>query len=328
MRLLSTISTGYCTKTCLLFSTVLLLFSATATTGQSQDDVSLLRKRVAELEAENLALRKVISEIQGAISKLPSASNPPNSTANTSKTLRIQILEDDWGESSQNDMQKVCLSSAEEIWKELKDDRLAPILVSRSKSGPISLYQRGRGYEYQVRLDTANRAWAQCAFQFSHEFCHILCNYRSAKNPQLWFEESLCELASIFSLRRMSESWKTQPPYPNWKSYAPALKNYADNRIEKYKSQSESLIDFYKKNKAKLEKNGTDRQLNGFVAFRLLSLFEKDPSLWQAVRYINLGPQEENESFATYLEGWYARVPKPHRKSVAQIAKSFGIDLD
>ena len=100
------------------------------------------------------------------------------------------------------------------------------------------------------------------------------------------------------------------------------------NRINKYADRKESLQKFYEHNKSKLAANGTDRQLNGFVAIRLLPLFEKDPTSWQAIRYINLGPKEENVSLEKYLRGWYQRVPAGHRAFVKSIAKQFGVSFD
>ena len=60
-----------------------------------------------------------------------------------------------------------------------------------------------------------DRKWAKFGYQFSHEFCHVLSNYENLKaNPNNWFHEAICELASVFTLRRMAERWPTHPPYP------------------------------------------------------------------------------------------------------------------
>lgn len=224
-------------------------------------------------------------------------------------------------------MRKVCESAARAIEAQLTDDGFAPILVQRSKSGPITLYRRGEGNEHIVRLDTGARAWAQLAFQFSHEFCHIVCNYRETRNPQLWFEESICECASLYSLRRMADEWKTKPPYSNWKSYSASLADYANDRVKNYKGRKESIAQFYKANKAELEKTGTNRDLNNYVAVKLLPLFEATPAAWQSLRYLNLGPTEENASFKTYLTGWHDRVPPKHRPFIRQVAADFGLEL-
>nr|MCS5632398.1 hypothetical protein [Pirellulaceae bacterium] len=165
-----------------------------------ENDVPL-KKRIAELEAENVTLRKIIADIQSAVKSVPDSAAPNSGTTNQ---LRIVILPGDWGESNLADIKKVCDSAAAMLMTHLPDDNFAPIMVQRNKSGPITLYRRGQGNEYIVQLDTSDRAWAQLAFQFAHEFCHVICNYRDVTNQQLWFEETLCECASLYALRQMA----------------------------------------------------------------------------------------------------------------------------
>jgi len=283
-----------------------------------------LKKRLAELEMENRSLRKMIDEIQKV---LKSASESPTIGFPNSSGLRITVLPGDWGGSTLADIQKVCESAAGTIVSELPDDGFAPILVQRTTEGPITLYDRAKGYEYIVRLDTGGQAWAQLAYQFSHEFCHIVCNYRDAKNPQLWFEESLCECASLYSLQRMAVQWEVNPPYPNWKSYSISLANYARDRINQYTNRNESTAQFYRRHLADLEKNATNRDLNTTVAVKLLPHLEATPEAWQSLRYLNLGSIEENLTLQTYLTRWHGRVPEQHKPFIRQIAKEFDIEL-
>jgi|GEM_PF-596388 hypothetical protein len=302
--------------------TWILLGNCTASLADEGD--ARLKKRIVELEAENRSLRKIIAGIQSTLKSVPESTIL---TSTDSSGLRIVVLPGEWGGSGLVDMRKVCESAARAIEAQLTDDGFAPILVQRSKSGPITLYRRGEGNEHIVRLDTGARAWAQLAFQFSHEFCHIVCNYRETRNPQLWFEESICECASLYSLRRMADEWKTKPPYSNWKSYSASLADYANDRVKNYKGRKESIAQFYKANKAELEKTGTNRDLNNYVAVKLLPLFEATPAAWQSLRYLNLGPTEENASFKTYLTGWHDRVPPKHRPFIRQVAADFGLEL-
>jgi hypothetical protein len=289
------------------------------------DNDTRLEKRIAELEAENLALRKIIAGIQSAIASVPKSSIPNNQDR---RALRIVIVPDNWGGSSLADMHKVCVSAAGTIWAQLPDDGFAPIQVQRSNSSPITLFKRGEGSEYIVKLNTASRAWAQCAYQFSHEFCHIVCNYRNVKNNQMWFEETLCECASLFALRRMGVEWQTNPPYSNWKDYSKSLTSYAADRLEKLKGE-QSIEEFYKENQKGFEKTATNREINGYIAAKLLPLFEANPAGWQSLRYLNLGPAEkDNASLRSYLTGWHGRVPAKHKPFVAKIAAEFGYQLN
>lgn len=286
------------------------------------ESASHLKQRIVQLEAENAALRKIVAQVQSAVKSIPAASR-----AIDPRDLRIIIVPGEWGASELVDIQKVCRSSAGTIWSQLPDDGFAPILVQRGKKGPITFFKRSAGNEYIVQLDTSDRAWAQCAYQFAHEFCHIICNYRNVENRQLWFEETLCECASLYALRRMSVEWKTNPPYSNWKGYSSSLASYAADRIGKYDDITESMVDFYQRHRAKLEESATNRELNGYMASKLLPLFEKTPAAWQALRYINLGPEKENMTFETYLAGWHDRAPRQHKAFVHKVASEFGIEL-
>ncbi|WP_145048614.1 hypothetical protein [Lignipirellula cremea] len=290
----------------------------------AQEGDARLRKRIAELEAENLALRKIVVSVQNAIKAVPPATLPLSTAPSA---LRIVVMPGDWDGSQLADITKVCESAAAMIASRLPDDGFAPILVERGTSGPITLYKRGEGNEHRVRLDTGGQRWAQCAYQFSHEFCHIVCNYRNVKNPQMWFEETLCETASLYSLRQMAVTWETKPPYSNWKSYSSALASYAQDRIKAHPPKAVSVGQFYRMNQAELEKNAVNRPLNTYIAVQLLPIFEATPDGWQSLRYLNLGPAEENLSFPAYLAGWYDRAPAKHQPFIREIAAQFYVGL-
>lgn len=244
-------------------------------------------------------------------------------------THRLDIRPDPgapW-EADLENVQKVLESAAGALWVYFPNRELAPILVE-PKGGPIVLFNRGKNGEFRVRLNTGERYWAQYAFQFAHEFCHILCNPVDDDTSNKWFEESLCEMASLFALRRMAETWKTDPPYPNWREYAPSLRKYADERIEKaLPPAGRDLAAWYREHEAALRREPCRRELNEVVAVALLPLFEKEPPHWQAVGFLNAAPVPAPRSFATYLSDWHGRVPAAHQPFVRQIAARFGITL-
>jgi len=91
--------------------------------------------------------------------------------------------------------------------------------------------------------------------------------------------------------------------------------------------RKDSIAQFYRANQKELIKTGTNRDLNTYLAIRLLPLFEDTPAAWQALRYINLGPAEENASFQSYLQGWHDRSPTKHRAFIRQIATEFELEL-
>ena len=241
----------------------------------------------------------------------------------------------DWGGASLADASKVLHSAAGTLWDEVPERRLAPIDV-RPKGGPIVLYRRGPGGAYQVRLNTGGTYWCQYAFQFAHEFCHILC--RSGKHADtdlekmdgqnMWFEESVCETASLFALRRMATRWAQRPPYPNWRDFAPSLRSYAEERIRAAPlPEGMTLAAWYAKHADHLRKESCDRPKNRIVAGVLLPMFEAAPDRWQAVQYLNVGARPEPRSFREYLSDWRQHCPARHRGFVRQVAEAFGVRL-
>ncbi|MEA3368409.1 MAG: hypothetical protein U9R68_09885, partial [Planctomycetota bacterium] len=143
-----------------------------------------------------------------------------------------------------------------------------------------------------------------------------------------WFEESVCETASLFALRRMAEVWKTDPPYPNWRDYAPHLREYAGNRTKDARLPADTtLADWYARHADHLRKEACDRPKNEIVAGALLPLFEEKPARWAAVQYLNAAAKPEPRSFGQYLAAWHANCPAAHRPFVRRVADLFGIRL-
>jgi hypothetical protein len=232
-----------------------------------------------------------------------------------------------WGGPVEN-VGKVLRAAAEPLWQNFPDRVLKPILVA-PHGGPITLFRRGPHGEYLVRLNTGNRLWAQHAYQFAHEFAHILANYDEHERSNKWFEESLCETASLFALRRMAETWKTRPPYANWKDYGPALKDYSRQRIDSGKlPPGKTLALWYRENEPLLRQDPCMREKNTIVAVALLPIFEKQPEGWRSIAWLNDGRPHGSRSLTQYFGDWWLRVPEKYRPTVRQITQQFAIDLE
>ena len=251
------------------------------------------------------------------------------SAQNGTRGYQIHLDNTGWGEASLNDIKAVLHSSCDSIHRHFADLKEKEVIyVRRSKSGPITLFKRNLRGEVIIELNTGNRFWCQYSYQMAHEFCHVLCRFRNGSSRNLWFEESLCELASMFSLRAMARDWKTKAPYPNWKGYSVAIHDYVSDLEKKYAMpDGMTLVDFYKENAEALSKNPTDRPINGRVALALLSAFETNPEHWPAVAYLNSGKGKDDISFANYLRNWNEQAPPKHSIFIHSIARNFGIDL-
>lgn len=242
-------------------------------------------------------------------------------------TLKI---ESDWGNANPVDVQAVLNSTSNVISAYAGNRSLGTIIVRNDTKGPISLYERGPNNEYIVLVDIKGRYWAQLAYQFSHEICHLLTNYDLAPNNvtrQQWFEESVCEAFSLFVLEKMAKQWEVEAPYPNWKSYAPELQRYADDMMKQsHRAYAVDLRQWYRQHKNTLEGNpyAQDRHLNEKFATHVLDLFKRAPGQWAALNYLNLGVDTEDRSFAKYLSDWYLNTPAQYQPLVAQMQQILG----
>lgn len=166
------------------------------------------------------------------------------------------------------DIEAVCRSAAVELTCYLPERDFDPISIRHdAKQGPIVIYGTGADGECRVLLNVEGTYWSQFSYQFGHEMCHILCNYRDGNKANLWFEESLCETASLFVLRQMAQTWKTKPPYANWKSYAEKLQEYAENRLKETEKLGDSTFaQWHQRNEPDLHKTGVNRAKNQAAA--------------------------------------------------------------
>ncbi|MEM7393636.1 MAG: hypothetical protein AAF492_14920, partial [Verrucomicrobiota bacterium] len=241
----------------------------------------------------------------------------------------MKVKPNQWKQVSRADIKAVCLSVARELAPLFPERKFDPIEISRSSNGPIVLYKRGPNNTHRVRLDVDGTYWDQFAYQFAHEFCHILCRYDDDDNQHGWFEESLCETASLFVLRRLTVSWKEKPPYPNWKSYAPAHHNYAEKRIVKARKMTGegSLKDWYEQHRPTFNTKKYSRTFEHGSALYLLPLFEEKPERWRAVQYINPKPQGKKQTFTEYLDEWREAAPDRYAPFIEKVAGMYGIQL-
>jgi len=285
-----------------------------ASLAQSQKRIKDLERRLDKLTAELAQLRR--RNATGA-----------KSAPVMSRKLQIRVSRGNWGGAGTADIEKVLRSAAGELWKHFPDRKLAPIIVERSTSGPIVLYRKGPNGEHIVRLDVQGTYWCQFAYQFAHEFCHILTNYRAGESKKNnWFVESLCETASLYAIRQMARTWKTAPPYRNWKGYSSALAKYAQNarvKPELRVNKEMTLAKWYRQNAKVLRAKPTIREKNKVLASELLTVLEADPGAWRAASCLNVSAPGGDDSFKAFLADWLARTPAAHKKTVQRIIDMF-----
>ena len=182
-----------------------------------------------------------------------------------------------------------------------------------------------------IQLTARNRKWDQYAYQFAHEYCHVLSNYGQLENNKNgWFHEALCELASVFTLRSMAKQWKSNAPFTEWIDYADNLDSYAQDRLSNPNTQLPEGMPLqvwllYNEDMSRTSDYRTEVERNkqGLVAYQLLPLFEETPTGWNAIRKL---PTSEGY-LKDYLMEWYSLVDEEDKQFVARISDAFGYSI-
>lgn len=244
-------------------------------------------------------------------------------------TFRVEA---DGFSASEADIRAVVESTGRELWRFFPGYRIEPFVIMRGRGGPVVLFERNSCGEIVIQLDTQRTYWSQYAYQFAHEFCHILCGLDEDTHKNKWFEETLCETASLFALRAMAEAWADDPPYPHWREFRHALRKYADDVIAKRdgirETHGRGMASFYLAHQAELEQSPGLRELNGAMSIVLLRLFEQQPEHWEAVRWLNASGSPKGETFQEHLRRWRDAAPNRHKPFIRRIADLYGIEID
>jgi hypothetical protein len=266
---------------------------------------------------------------------LPSSANKvqPREAANKRPSLDIRIQEGGWGNAPTTEIEALLQAVASELLPYFPGRELSPIVVSHSDETPIVLYEKGADDEYQMHLCATSTRWPQYAYEFAHELCHVLSNYERHVVPGMsrrhqWFEESLCEVASLYTLKRMTHTWLNAAPDPNWAGHGPSFGQFAQRFFAEPHRQLSPNARFpawFEQHQRDLSRNPYLRQHNEVVANLMLPLFERHPQGWGALSYLNLDPKASTSNFHDYLRRWHNTVPQEQKSLVREIMALFGV---
>lgn len=173
----------------------------------------------------------------------------------------------------------------------------------------------------EIYLSTAgNSYWAQNAYQLSHELCHHFIKKKTPIGDNSWFEESICELASIYFLSKMASKWSNSTNIRK-SSYSSSITEYFSELLI-----SRSNIDLKQlsiQSSALYEEMNADTYLrdnNNFIANKLLPIFKKTPSLWGDIYLIRKLNIKDLNSFFTE---WSQLAKQENVGSILEISELF-----
>jgi hypothetical protein len=249
--------------------------------------------------------------------------------------LDIKVAETGWGDACPDDIEEVLYAVAAELVKFFPDRPLPSIKVEHGEDIPVALFERAPTGEYVIHLSAKDRRWSQFAYQFAHELTHVLSNFdnsqsrlANASDPNQWFEESVCEAASLFALKQLAATWEVAPPYPQWKNYAPALRRYADQmttQAHRTLPPGQTLAGWFTQNENSVRENPYLRNKNEIVAGQLLKLLERNPEQWAAVGYLNHDKLAAPKTIDEYMQRWLDSCPDAHKAFVQEVMNELGM---
>ena len=229
------------------------------------------------------------------------------------KPLSIAIAPGSWPTLGEN-VKQVVLSAGNSIYEYCGNMSASPILLEQNNSGMFVCEAHDEQGRVVVGITPTDTHWDWYADQFGHIFCHILAGHMEPfsdplmgkSDENMWFEESLAEVASAFALARMGLTWKTTPPYYNWASYADWLGACASGRLGEYeKNKPASFPEWFQTNLPAMRLDPCLRAKNNVIAGRLYPLFKEEPAGWEAVCYLRRSQAVPNETFEHYLQRWH-----------------------
>ena len=242
--------------------------------------------------------------------------------------IQLQVLQGNWGEIEPNEIAILLQDAAFHINRLLRTPFQEKIQVEHSQvDHPKALYRALSEEPYTIWLSAQDHYWCKFAYQFAHEFCHVLSGYDWIReNPNNWFHEAICELASIFTIRCMAFRWLTHPAFQGRKDYAASLSEYGRDLLNKQDSQLStdmSLNNWLSLNEVVLRETPVDdpdqRSNQILVAYQLLPIFEKTPGGWNAIRKL----PNSTSLLADYFVAWYSEVDPEDRVFVARLSEAF-----
>jgi len=247
--------------------------------------------------------------------------------------LTIKVEGEGWGNVRKETIESVLYSVADELMSRLPKKLHAPIVVTHTDGNPVALYERGENGEYRVALHARESNWHLYTYEFAHELCHILSNYEENVRPgdskyNQWFEETLCETASLFTLKNLAGTWQTSPPSPEWSAETEKLNRFFNLLISEGHRQlppHSPLSEWLGSNEERLRQDPYLREKNEVVANLLLPLFQRNPENWSSLSYLNLDPGDARSSLQDYLRHWYQNAPNEHKTFIADVLDLFAM---
>ena len=254
-----------------------------------------------------------------------------------------------WGKISTRDVKKLCENITSHFEQHLREENEINDTVNLYRTFRAMSYatlEQNADVKYKIgivlkkNMEIRADDFYYFIFDFAHEFCHILHQFEitTIENPNLWFQESIACMASIWTLRSMAKTWKHDSPFGTFATQ--------DGGIAYFSQNFSHYADAYLKNSPEHQYNGTGKEwlkehemllreqyyktgafiqhhLVSQLSYKFLPIFEKYPEAWNAVRKM---PATKGK-ISQYMQDWYDAVDAQDKQYVEAIATEMGITI-
>lgn len=242
---------------------------------------------------------------------------------------KIEVQPNVWGDANLKHLRAVLERVAETFLAPFDSDRpYCRIKVKKGTDYPEVKPRSSDREPYIIELNSTGRKWAQITYQFAHELCHITSKFESRfRKRNQWFDEVLCEVASLWTLCRLAETWDQKPPYPpavGSAPFGPKLRTYVEGVLGDPKRKLPQGVTFpawIALEEGSMRATVYQRDKEGVVAAQLLPLFETEPKTWRTVRHLPISEAQLSE----FVPDWHANSPDNLKPFVVQIALALGV---
>jgi len=237
------------------------------------------------------------------------------------------LLTDGWGQAQLQDITKLLDSVITDFYAYLDlgliTENQAYVINSKNKFPRTNHPEIIKHDKFNlIYLSSYDQLWSNYSYQFTHKLCHHVINsdFLTTNDKFGWFEEVLCELASIFCIDKMSQTWLTNPPYPYWTDYSTSLADYVRNIIEKPENRiSKPFKNWLFENLDGLFKDRYKREENRIVALQLFRLFKNRPEFWTTIQYLKSIIITNEMTFDNFIDTWTELVPDKSKEPLYEI---------
>lgn len=177
------------------------------------------------------------------------------------------------------------------------------------------------GEQHYIFLITKDNYWCQWVYQFAHEYCHHLIDgtLSGEWSDMLWFEETICELSSLYNLNKMIRFCLIN----GLQLYAPSVHNYLNNLLTKNKNTYCLRADggWFRQYETSLKVKWYKRDLYNAMAVLMFPLFIENPHLWKII--LNIGDIRSWTSLNDLFSHLESIADRSYSESLSRLRRMF-----